>query len=99
MIHPCSIALAGLLTPVIFASARLPPEPCQTGYRGRVAFYEVMNGSPALGEAILGQKSMQELYSFSVSQGMITLFADGMRKVVEGLTTPEELLRVANTTM
>lgn len=67
----------------------------QTGYRGRTALYEVLSGSPALSEAILRHAPAREVHDLAVSSGMTALFADGMRKVVEGQTTLEEVVRVA----
>jgi type IV pilus assembly protein PilB len=66
----------------------------QTGYRGRVPLYETMPWSTALLEALLRHASTQELTDIAVGEGMHTLIAEGIAKVVEGQTTLEEVFRV-----
>jgi type II secretory ATPase GspE/PulE/Tfp pilus assembly ATPase PilB-like protein len=65
-----------------------------TGYRGRVPLYELMSWSESLGTALLAGASREELTRLAVAGGMQTLFADGMRKAVQGQTTVEEVQRV-----
>jgi type IV pilus assembly protein PilB len=65
-----------------------------TGYRGRVALYEVMRFSDNLKEMVLQGASTAELKVASVKQGMATLRASGIKKIMEGMTTPEEVMRV-----
>jgi type IV pilus assembly protein PilB len=65
-----------------------------TGYKGRVALYEVMRFSEDLKEMVLQGASSAELKAGAVKKGMSTLRMSGIRKVIEGMTTPEEIMRV-----
>jgi len=65
----------------------------QTGYKGRVGLYEVMEIADELRELILVGASGLELRRKAVDEGMITLRASGLRKVKDGLTTIEEVVR------
>ena len=64
-----------------------------TGYKGRVGLYEVMEISEELRELILVGASGLELRRKAVDEGMITLRRSGLRKVMEGVTTIEEVAR------
>jgi type IV pilus assembly protein PilB len=64
-----------------------------TGYKGRVGLYEVMEISEELRELILVGASGLELRRKAVDEGMITLRQSGLRKVREGVTTIEEVVR------
>jgi type IV pilus assembly protein PilB len=64
-----------------------------TGYKGRVGLYEVMEITEELRELILVGASSLELRRKAVEEGMLTLRASGLRKVKEGVTTLEEVVR------
>ena len=64
-----------------------------TGYKGRVGLYEVMEVTDELRELILVGASALELRRKAVDDGMITLRHSGLRKVKEGVTTLEEVAR------
>jgi type IV pilus assembly protein PilB len=64
-----------------------------TGYKGRVGLYEVMEVTEELRELILVGASSLELRRKAVEEGMITLRGSGLRKVKEGVTTIEEIVR------
>src|SRR5512145_786121 len=64
-----------------------------TGYKGRVGLYEVMEVTEELRELILVGASALELKRKAVEEGMITLRRSGLRKVIEGVTTIEEVAR------
>lgn len=66
-----------------------------TGYKGRIGIFEVFTISPALSKLILEHTPSQKLEEIAVSEGMITMKQDGYLKVLEGVTTLEEVLRVA----
>ncbi|MFZ5688127.1 MAG: GspE/PulE family protein [Bacillota bacterium] len=66
-----------------------------TGYRGRLAIQEVLAVSAQLRSLILEKASSEELKNQAVSEGMKTLKEDGIIKALEGLTTIEEVIRVA----
>src|ERR1700752_2950434 len=64
-----------------------------TGYKGRVGLYEVMEVTEDLRELILVGASALELRRKAVEEGMLTLRASGLRKVKDGVTTIEEIVR------
>ena len=64
-----------------------------TGYKGRVGLYEVMEVTDELRELVLVGASALELRRKAVDEGMITLRRSGLRKVMEGVTTVEEVAR------
>ena len=66
----------------------------ETGYKGRVALYEVMPMSDDLKECVLQGYSSIELKREAIRLGMQTLRQAGLKKVREGMTTLEEVLRV-----
>ncbi len=65
------------------------------GYLGRVGIFEVMIVSDKIGKLILQHSSSSSLEEEAVKEGMITMKQDGYLKVLEGVTTLEEVLRVA----
>ena len=64
-----------------------------TGYKGRVGLYEVMEITDELRELILVGASALELRRKAIEEGMITLRGSGLRKVKAGVTSIEEVLR------
>jgi type IV pilus assembly protein PilB len=64
-----------------------------TGYKGRVGLYEVMDVTDDLRELVLVGASGLELRRRAIEDGMITLRQSGLRKVKAGLTTIEEVAR------
>jgi type II secretory ATPase GspE/PulE/Tfp pilus assembly ATPase PilB-like protein len=66
-----------------------------TGYRGRIAIYEVLSISSAMEELIMKRASTHELYRQAISEGLIPLRKSGIRKVIAGLTSLDEVMRVA----
>jgi type IV pilus assembly protein PilB len=65
-----------------------------TGYKGRVALYEVMKFNDSLKEMVLQGASTAELKAAAIKGGMCTLRASGILKVLDGMTSTEEILRV-----
>ena len=65
-----------------------------TGYKGRIALYEVMRFTEDLKELVLGGASGAELKAAAIKGGMCTLRMSGIKKIIDGVTTPEEVLRV-----
>ena len=65
-----------------------------TGYRGRVALYEVMPVSEELRELVLNGASATDIKKTAISIGMMTLRQSGLLKLKQGLTTIEEVIRV-----
>jgi len=64
-----------------------------SGYKGRVGLYEVMEINDDLRELILVGASALELKKKALEQGMMTLRRSGLQKVALGQTTMEEVLR------
>jgi type IV pilus assembly protein PilB len=65
-----------------------------SGYKGRVALYEVMRFSDTLKEMVLQGASTAELKLGAIKNGMMTLRMSGIKKISDGVTTPEEVMRV-----
>jgi type IV pilus assembly protein PilB len=66
-----------------------------SGYMGRVGIYEVMPVTEKIGRLILERAPAIDLEKEAKAEGMVTMKQDGYLKVLEGLTTIEEVLRVA----
>jgi type IV pilus assembly protein PilB len=64
-----------------------------TGYKGRVGLYEVMEISGTLREMIVDRASNQEIKEHAIKEGMLTLRQDGIEKFKLGHTSLEEVLR------
>ena len=64
-----------------------------TGYKGRVGLYEVMEITDGMREMILTGASSIELKNKAIEEGMITLRGSGLRKIKTGQTTVEEVVR------
>jgi type IV pilus assembly protein PilB len=64
-----------------------------SGYKGRQGLYEVMAMSPTLRRMVLQSASAADLQAQAISEGMLTLRMDGMRKVARGITTLEEVVK------
>jgi type II secretory ATPase GspE/PulE/Tfp pilus assembly ATPase PilB-like protein len=65
-----------------------------TGFRGRAGIFELLTMTDELKDAITHKRSRSALKSFSQAAGLVPLRQDGWAKVLQGLTTVEELLRV-----
>ena len=65
-----------------------------SGYKGRIALYEVMVMNETLKELVLNGVSAAELKRAAINEGMKTLRMSGLQKVQEGTSTIEEILRV-----
>lgn len=65
-----------------------------TGYKGRIALYEVMPVSDEIKELILQGASAADIKREAIRLGMSTLRQSGIKKVIDGVTTIEEILRV-----
>ncbi len=66
-----------------------------TGYKGRIGIYEVMPVSEKISRLIVSKSSAREVEKIAVEEGMVTMKQDGYIKALEGITTIEEVLRVA----
>lgn len=66
-----------------------------SGYKGRVGLFEVLNVTEKVGKLILERAPSNEIENQAIADGMITMKQDGYLKALEGLTTIEEVIRVA----
>ncbi len=66
-----------------------------TGYRGRLAVHEILVVDEQVKELILNKASLADIKKHMYKHGYRTLLEDGLLKVADGLTTTEEILRVA----
>jgi len=68
-----------------------------TGYRGRIGIFEMMMITDSMREFVLRKAPTHEIRQHALEVGMITLQQDAMQKILEGVTTMEEALRVVYT--
>lgn len=69
---------------------------CQgTGYLGRIAIFEVLRITPTINKMILQEASAKDIETQARKESLIIMKQDGYLKVLEGITTIEEILRVA----
>lgn len=66
-----------------------------TGYKGRVGLFEIVHITPNLKDLIMTNPSTAEIWKTAKKEGAITLFEDGFEKVKRGITSLEEVMRVA----
>lgn len=65
-----------------------------TGYRGRLAIHELLQMTPRVRRAVMGDGSMDAIRRAALASGMRGMFEDGLRKVAGGITIREEVERV-----
>ena len=65
-----------------------------TGFKGRVGIYELLTMNEEIRRLVLHHASTAEINKAAVSMGMVTLRQDGLRKVKQGITSIEEIMRV-----
>lgn len=97
----------------VLADAGIPPEIAQnasfsrgkgcsycqkSGFRGRIGIYELMVVTSKVRELMFQGKSTIQIREEAINQGMTTLYCDGIRKVIKGITTLEEVYRAAKRT-
>ncbi len=69
----------------------------QTGFRGRTAIFEIMTVDDDIKKLVLKTSDANQINDLAIKRGMITLQKDGIQKVLKGITTAEEVLRVTRT--
>ena len=67
----------------------------QSGFSSRIAIFEILSMTGQLSEIILKKPSEAEIVKEAERQEMVTMYQDGVLKVLEGITTMEEVLRVS----
>ena len=65
-----------------------------TGFIGRVSIMEMLPMSDHLRTHVMRHATSTELRAEAIKEGMVTMYEDGMRKAMNGVTTFEEVLRV-----
>ncbi|MGC8744937.1 MAG: GspE/PulE family protein [Verrucomicrobiia bacterium] len=66
----------------------------ETGYTGRIGIFELLRVDESFHEAIVRRSGAQTFFNIAREKGMDTMFDDGVKKAVQGITTLEEVLRV-----
>lgn len=67
----------------------------QTGYRGRIGIFEILALSPAISQMIAQRSSAQDILQKAREEGMTIMMEDGVEKASQGVTTLDEVIRVA----
>jgi type IV pilus assembly protein PilB len=67
-----------------------------SGYKGRMGIYELLEVGPDLQRMIVANASKDQLAAHVASTGHHDLYADGMARAFDGHTTPEEIARVVH---
>ena len=65
----------------------------QTGYLGRIGIFEVMVLNQNIRESIISKQSSEIINNLAIKSGMQTMISDGIKKVLSGITTIEEIIR------
>lgn len=75
-----------------------PGEECEEcggiGYKGRIGVYEVLEVNPEMERAILSMPAVSEIRDMAIQNGMVTMTQDGYLKMIDGITSIEEIRRV-----
>lgn len=66
----------------------------QTGYKGRTGIYEMLKVTPEIQEAVLKKSSADDIRNIAISQGTTILRQAALEKLIAGITTTEEVIRV-----
>ena len=69
---------------------------CSAGYKGRLGIYELLEMSPDLRDLTFNKSVSKDLRNKARSEGMVTLQEDAVRKLLAGITSVEEILRVTH---
>ena len=72
----------------------LPSEENPNGYRGRTTIMELLLMTDPIRRLIMKHATAGEIQDLAVSEGMRTMYQDGLNKCLQGVTTLEEVLRV-----
>ncbi len=74
----------------------VPSQESEDGYKSRVGIHEVLKVSSSIKEMIMKGTASDQLQTQARSEGMLTMFEDGIFKAAQGHTSIEEILRVAS---
>ena len=67
-----------------------------SGYKGRSGIFEILLISDEIRQLVIARESTAKIKESAIKSGMRTLYEDGMRKVADGVTTIDEVLRVTH---
>lgn len=73
----------------------IPSEEAPNGYRGRKGIFEMMKMNPEIRDLAFNKAQSSEIRHAAIAAGMTQLVEDGRRKVLNGVTTPDEIARVS----
>jgi type IV pilus assembly protein PilB len=79
---------------LVFYQIKGCPKCEHTGYRGRMAIYEILSISTSLENLIMERASAHELYRQALKDGLVSLRRSGIAKVLDGRTSLDEIMRV-----
>jgi general secretion pathway protein E len=80
--------------PITLWKAKGCPECANTGYSGRVGIVEMLTMTDAIRSLVMRHATAGDLRAQALADGMLTMYDDGLRKALRGVTTLEEVLRV-----
>ncbi|MCX5827353.1 MAG: GspE/PulE family protein [Deltaproteobacteria bacterium] len=66
----------------------------KSGYKGRVGIHELLIGTEAIKKSVQQKASIEAMRDIAISEGMVTLFQDGLLKALQGLTDVKQIHRV-----
>jgi type II secretory ATPase GspE/PulE/Tfp pilus assembly ATPase PilB-like protein len=94
------LAKKGIEIPVLDENFKIPrTKGCKkcadTGYRGRIGIYEAFKVDDEIQSYVLGSPTVPGIKEIVKKKGMLTLYQDGLIKIAQGITTLDELKRVA----
>jgi len=72
------------------------PECLQTGFRGRIGIHEFLLYNQEIKELVLSRHNSRDIEQQAMVSGMLTIFEDGLLKVIQGLTTVKEVLHAVS---
>lgn len=90
------LPLAGQKAYTLVKGIDSPQEPAPNGYSGRAGLYEVMDVSESIQRMIVAHSTTSEIQREAQIEGMVTMRQDGFLKVLQGITTIEEVNRVTS---
>ncbi len=99
---PLAIAESGLSEAELAEATFMKGKGCnscqKSGFRGRIGIYEMLMIDSRVREMIFKNIAANEIRKYAMTRGMATLYQDGLKKVLKGFTTFEEVFRVAKKT-
>lgn len=97
--RPQELELAGITPEQAASGSMMKGRGCNhcggSGFRGRLGAFELLTMSSKIRELAFQGASSQEIRKEAIKGGMTSLYDDGIRKVLEGITTLDEVFRVA----